>query len=115
MTVVNLQGFCGLGYRLHLTLRILKCCATFKGISKDFRKPEKYNRRNLISTFSWASLYGELDFSRCPYATAFSALESNPIFLLMLSLAIAPSHPSPVAAQQPEPPTPPQPLAGAES
>ena len=30
MTVVNLQGFCGLGYRLHLTLRILKCCATFK-------------------------------------------------------------------------------------
>jgi len=30
-------------------------------------------------------------------------------------LAIAPSHPSPVAAQQPEPPTPPQPLAGTES
>ena len=114
MTVVNLQGFCGLGYQLHLTLRILKCCATFKGISKNCREPEKHNRRNLISTFSWVGSCGELDFSRCSSATALSALESNPIFLLMPPLVIAFSHPSPVAAQQPEPPTPPQPLAGTE-
>ena len=35
-------------------------------------------------------------------------------FLIFNFLAIAPSHPSTVAAQQPEPPTPPQPLAATE-
>jgi len=38
-----------------------------------------------------------------------------PRLLIFNFLAIAPSHPSPVATQQPEPSTPPQPLAGAES
>ena len=68
----------------------------------------------LFSTDSHGLVRVENWIFEVPLSKSFLALESNPLFLLMLSLAIAPSHPSPVAAEQPEPPTPPQPLAATE-
>jgi len=41
-------------------------------------------------------------------------IDSSPHGCPSSGVAIAPSHSSPVAAQQPEPPKPPQPLAGTE-
>ena len=48
-------------------------------------------------------------------AIEMGGIDSSPHGWAGSGVAIAPSHPSPVAAQQPEPHPPPQPLAGAES